>query len=346
MRVESLTGELAAAIFLSSFALCVAIIWLLLRTDIAPRIATDRPNERSLHDAPIPRIGGWGVVPAVIACALFFGWPEWHFAGLGAVLFAVSYIDDRAHLPAAVRFAVHGAVAAVWLAVAPFGLHLAVACAAAVGIVWIVNLFNFMDGADGLAGGMALFAFSAYAIVASSAGATPLAVWSTAVAGASAGFLLFNFNPARVFLGDAGSITVGFFAGALGIWGWAAGAWPFWFPFLVAAPFFLDASVTLLRRALRGERVWHAHREHYYQRLIQSGWTHRRTALTEYTLMAVSAGLAIAMLEWRPAAQYAGLAAAGAVYAVLAVAVDRRWARFRRREVRVGFGAQARDVLP
>jgi UDP-N-acetylmuramyl pentapeptide phosphotransferase/UDP-N-acetylglucosamine-1-phosphate transferase len=349
----------AVAVFLSSFATCTAVIWLLLRTRVAWRIATDRPNERSLHDFPVPRIGGFGVIPATIAVALLFGPRDWLLAAFAAVLFAVSFVDDRAGVPIAVRFVVHAAVAAGWLAFAPFELSLAIACTAGIGIVWITNLFNFMDGADGLAGGMALFAFSAYAIVASGAELVPLSVWSIAVAGGAAGFLLFNFNPARVFLGDAGSITIGFLAAAIGIWGWAANAWPLWFPFLVAAPFFLDASVTLLRRAARGERFWRAHREHYYQRLVQSGWSHRRLAVAEYLLMAASAGLAIAMLNWSHEAQRVGLACAAAVYAVLAVAVDRRWSRFRRSQAAMAATgaaredgsarhgtAQAHDVLP
>ena len=320
----------AASVFLSSFALCAAVIWLLLRTKLAWRIATDQPNERSLHHTPVPRIGGWGVIPAVIAVTLVASPRDWLLPVATAVLFGVSFVDDRAGLPIALRFGVHALVAAAWLALAPFDLPFALACLAVVGIIWITNLFNFMDGADGLAGGMALFAFSAYALVASQAGLAALAIWSTAIAGAAAGFLLFNFHPARVFLGDAGSITVGFLAGAFGIWGWSAGAWPVWFPFLVAAPFFIDASVTLLRRAARGERFWRAHREHYYQRLVQSGWSHRRLAISEYVLMAASAALAITMLNWGAPAQYAGLAAAAAVYGALALAIDARWSRHRR----------------
>jgi UDP-N-acetylmuramyl pentapeptide phosphotransferase/UDP-N-acetylglucosamine-1-phosphate transferase len=95
------------------------------------------------------------------------------------------------------------------------------------------------------------------------------------VAAAAAGFLCFNFHPARIFMGDVGSVPLGFTAGALGLVGWRSGAWPLWFPLLVFAPFILDATVTLLRRALRGEKVWQAHRSHYYQRMVQMGLGHR-----------------------------------------------------------------------
>ncbi|MDB5866692.1 MAG: glycosyl transferase [Betaproteobacteria bacterium] len=317
-----------AAIFFSSVVVCAALIGFLLLTKLAWRIATDVPNNRSLHTTPIPRVGGWGVVPAMVGVSLYFGLSEWIVPTLAVVLFAVSYADDRLGLPIIVRLPVHAAAAAAWLAFGPLGLPFATAALAVFAIVWVTNLFNFMDGADGLAGGMAVFAFGTYAIVAGNAGAAPLALWAASIAGAAAGFLLFNVNPARVFLGDAGSITIGFFAGAFGIWGWAAETWPVWFPFLVSAPFFLDATATILRRMFGGEPFWRAHREHYYQRLIRSGWSHRRTAICEYVLMGASAGLAMLMLDWAPAAQYAGLVGVAAVYVMLAWAVDRRWAVF------------------
>lgn len=322
-----------AGIFVLSFTLTIAIIGLLLWSRLAWRIATDVPNGRSLHHAPVPRVGGWGVVPAVLAAALVFGTFDWVFAAIAVALFVLSYADDRRGLPIFVRLPMHAAAAVVWLAYGPIALPLTIAALAAFAIVWITNLFNFMDGADGLAGGMAVFAFSVYAATAASGDVASLALWSLAFAGASAGFLLFNFNPARVFLGDAGSVTLGFFAGAFGIWGWAVDAWPVWFPFLVSAPFFLDATATILRRMMRGEAFWRAHREHYYQRLIRSGWSHRRTALCEYALMALSSALAVAMLDWSEPLQYAALTAAGVGYFLIAILVDRRWAAFQRESV-------------
>ena len=317
-----------AGVILSGFLVCVAIIALLLRSKLAWRIATDVPNGRSLHQRPIPRIGGWGLVPAAIITSLAFTAPHWYLAAISAAVFAISYFDDRVSLPIYIRLPAHVAAAAAWLALGPVSLPIGIAAMAAFAIAWVTNFFNFMDGADGLAGGMAVIGFSAYAAVASWHGVAPLAVWSLALAAASAGFLLFNFPPARIFLGDAGSVTVGFLAGAFGIWGWAAGAWPVWFPFLVAAPFFLDATATILRRMFSGKKFWQAHREHYYQRLIRSGWSHRRTAFAEYGLMAASAGFAVLMLQWSPHAQYGGLAIAAMIYAAIGWAVDRRWAAF------------------
>lgn len=130
-------------------------------------------------------------------------------------------------------------------------------------------------------------------------------------------------------MGDVGSIPLGFLAGALGVSGWQAGAWPLWFPLLVFAPFVADATLTLFKRLLRRERVWQAHREHYYQRLIRMGFGHRNTALAEYVLMAFCVAAALAARHAPPETQAGVLAAAFLIFAALALWIDARWARYR-----------------
>jgi UDP-N-acetylmuramyl pentapeptide phosphotransferase/UDP-N-acetylglucosamine-1-phosphate transferase len=193
----------------------------------------------------------------------------------------------------------------------------------------MTNLYNFMDGSDGLAGGMTVFGFGTYGIAAALGGDVGLAAFSACVAASAAGFLVFNFPPARIFMGDVGSIPLGFLAGALGALGWESDVWPLWFPFLVFAPFIVDASVTLARRLWRRERVWEAHRDHYYQRLVQMGWGHRRTALAEYALMAAGGSAALAAITAPPAAQAAMLVAATLAYVALVIAVERAWRNHR-----------------
>jgi len=278
----------------SAFILC----WAGLRLLMLPRARQwflDRPNHRSLHVSPIPRIGGVAMIPAaLIAIAVWGGY--WEIVVLAAVLMALSLIDDWRHLRPSVRLLGHlvCAVAVIWMLLPD--LPLAFVFALAIAVAWITNLFNFMDGSDGLAGGMALIGFGAYAVAAG--GTHPmLGAAALAVCGAAGAFLLFNFPPARVFMGDAGSIPLGFLAAALGLVGWRAGLWPLWFPVVVFGPFMVDASVTLARRIVKGERVWEAHRSHYYQRLILSGWTHRRTAFWEYALMLLSAVIAIVSIN-------------------------------------------------
>jgi UDP-GlcNAc:undecaprenyl-phosphate/decaprenyl-phosphate GlcNAc-1-phosphate transferase len=187
------------------------------------------------------------------------------------------------------------------------------------------NLYNFMDGSDGLAGGMTLFGFLAYAAASGLAGSTQFALLNLAVAAAAAGFLLHNFHPARIFLGDAGSVPLGFLAAAFGIIGWLQRDWAWWFPLLVFSPFIVDASVTLARRLLSGARVWEAHRDHYYQRLVQLGLGHRGTALAEYLLMAACGLAALAALTLAPDARRLVLAGAGALYIAVIVLIERAW---------------------
>ncbi|MGH8750160.1 MAG: glycosyl transferase, partial [Burkholderiales bacterium] len=138
-----------------------------------------------------------------------------------------------------------------------------------------------------------------------------------------------NFHPARIFLGDAGSIPLGFLAAALGGMGWLQNDWPAWFPFLVFSPFIMDASVTLVKRALKRKKIWQAHREHYYQRLVQIGWGHRRTAWFEYVLMLAAGASALWGVNQEPVWQSALLAGWCIFYFLLMIIFERFWTNYR-----------------
>lgn len=332
MRSYMLTWPYAAGfIALGSAVLCAAVLGLLLKTGVAWRLATDIPNDRSLHTRPTPRVGGWGVVPVVVAAVVLFAASLVPVALCVCFLAAVSQVDDRRGLPARVRFCAHLLAAVVIVAVYPVPLALWASAVIVVLLVWLANLYNFMDGADGLAGGMAFFGFAGYAVAAlMGAGQTPeLALACSAVAGAAAGFLLFNFHPAKIFLGDAGSISIGFLAGAFGYWGWLRHAWPVWFPAMVFAPFIADASATLAKRLLRGEKFWHAHREHYYQRMVRLGMGHARTALMWYAVMLAGVSLAVLACRWPVAVQWETVAAWAIGLILIGAVIDRRWKCFR-----------------
>ena len=292
--------------------------------------ALDAPNARSLHVHPVPRSGGIAVLLGAATALAFGALPLWLPMALAGALALVSLADDMRGLPGAVRLAAHLGAAGVlvWHLFSPMdlGAMLALVLAAA----WITNLYNFMDGADGLAGGMALIGFGAYALAAALAGHVALATLCLALAGAAAAFLLHNFHPARIFLGDVGSIPAGFLAAALGLVGWRDDVWPLWFPLLVFAPFVADASVTLLKRLARRERVWRAHREHYYQRMVRMGLGHRGTALAGYALMMLCAAAALLGRAESPAVQAAAFGIGVLLLAALAAWVDLRWRRHRR----------------
>ncbi|MFT4436963.1 MraY family glycosyltransferase [Caballeronia sp. 15715] len=322
-------GAASDAFICVLIGVCVsaAILWTLLKTGLAWRLATDIPNDRSLHTRPTPRVGGWGVLPA-LALAIFLYAPDFRLIALGALLLGViSQIDDRRGLPARIRFGAHVVVVAAGIALSVVGIAWWMAVLAAFALVWVVNLYNFMDGSDGLAGGMTVFGFGFYAVAAAVLQPT-LSVPAAAVTGAGFGFLIFNRHPAKIFLGDAGSIPLGFLAGVLGFWGWQHGVWPIWFPALVFAPFVADATATLARRLARGEKVWLAHREHYYQRLVRLTESHVRVAMAYYLLMLGSGCVALLALRVLPTVQWTLFGAWYVVLAVVGWEIDRRWRQF------------------
>ena len=313
------------ALGIVAFAVAFASLRVLLSS--FGRYALDRPNERSLHQHPVPRTGGIAVLVGALV-SLPFSLPAlWLPLALAIGLAAVSFVDDLRGVPTALRLALHLLCAGILVAVELPEVSWAQRALLALALAWITNLFNFMDGSDGLAGGMALIGFSVYALAADAAGHASLVACSVALAGAAAAFLALNFHPARIFLGDVGSIPLGFLAASLGAIGWRDGVWPLWFPLLVFAVFIGDATLTLLKRLARRERVWQAHREHYYQRLVQLGAGHRGTALWAYALMLVCGAAALYGRTETPAVQ--AVAAGVALVAASAVAawIDLRWMR-------------------
>jgi UDP-N-acetylmuramyl pentapeptide phosphotransferase/UDP-N-acetylglucosamine-1-phosphate transferase len=271
----------------------------------------DHPNHRSSHKTPTPRGGGWGVMLTML--------PAWglvaHFTGswtqLAPILFGcvgligVSWFDDRGGLGAGSRFVMQIVAVAFGLLALPreamifqdllplWGDRLA----AAVVWLWFVNLFNFMDGIDGLAGGEALAAGGGLALIAglTGVGGLTLPLYGAALAGSALGFLVWNRHPAKVFMGDVGSVPLGYTLGFLLLTLAAAGHW---LPALLLPAYFLaDATLTLLRRIFRLEKVWRAHKEHFYQKAVQQGYTHAQTSRRVLILNLTLIGLAVLSLQ-------------------------------------------------
>ena len=311
-------------------ALVTFLLIRFLMSNLAARKLQDIPNERSLHLTPVPRIGGVGLIAGVLCgWALMFSSLTWWVVLPLLLLFGVSLLDDMRSLPVKQRLLAHLLAATILVGGSGlFAQHgVVIAVALLLLTVWMTNLYNFMDGSDGLAGGMALFGFGMYGVAAWLTHNTPVAMLNFCIAAAAASFLYSNFHPAKIFMGDSGSIPLGFLAAAMGLLGWQQGCWAAWFPLLVFSPFIVDASVTLLRRSLRGARITEAHREHYYQRLVMLGWGHRNVALAEYVLMLAAGTSALWVLNnpfpWQT------FLAWGAVYACLLLLLDKRWHNFK-----------------
>jgi UDP-N-acetylmuramyl pentapeptide phosphotransferase/UDP-N-acetylglucosamine-1-phosphate transferase len=308
-----------------SFLVSVGLVWAMRR--FAHHMPLDVPNERSLHERPVPRTGGLAILGGILVSAATGFLPSSLSLILALCLALLSFADDVHRLPTSARLAGHllASGVLVWYILTPMDLwKLALLC---LSIAWITNLYNFMDGADGLAGGMSVIGFGAYALASSLASEVAIASLSAALCTASAGFLLYNFHPAKIFLGDVGSIPLGFLAASLGMVGWRNDAWPLWFPVLVFGPFIGDATITLLRRIRRGGRFWTAHREHYYQRMVRMGMGHRGTALFAYGAMIVCAGAALYGRDKTSSVQAVTFLGTSAFLAILAVWVDIRWIR-------------------
>lgn len=233
------------------------------------------------------------------------------------LIFVVSFIDDCIGLPAILRLGVQAVsafiiIGGVGLTLSsipiPGGPNILLGTAAipvsVLVLLWMSNLYNFMDGMDGFAGGMTFFGFGFLAYFGWQAHFPVMFIIATFVMMGALGFLIHNFPPARIFMGDAGSITVGFLAGTLMILGVRDGIFEIWVPIMIFSPFIVDATVTLIRRALQRKKIWEAHREHYYQRLVLVGWSHRRVVLAEYGVMIICGGAAVlyhhSSGNWRP----------------------------------------------
>lgn len=314
----SMVGAPLLAFFLSYFS----IFWLIKRK---ANWVLDQPNARSLHIVPVPRIGGAGLLLGAMIAWLSFSASLPSTVLLGVVLLMViSLIDDIWHAPVWSRLLIH-AIAAAWFAISLLlGAYdwLTVLCVI-IATIWMSNLYNFMDGSDGLAGGMTIIGFGYYGLIAFLAGNHNFAMINFSVAAAAMAFLLHNFHPARVFMGDAGSVPLGFLAAVFGILGWLSQLWTIWVPLLIFSPFIADATVTLTKRLLQGKKIWQAHREHYYQRLVQSGFGHRNTALAAYALMLTAGISAIWINEQDMAVQQWVMLMWGGIYLAAMMFADR-----------------------
>lgn len=262
---------------------CWTMTWCLRRYALS-RSLMDVPNARSSHSVPTPRGGGVAIVFGyllALICAAFLG--NISFAALlafglsGAAIALLGFLDDHGHIAARWRLLGHFAAAfwvLYWLGGFPpislfgqvFDLGIAGYALGALYLVWLLNLYNFMDGIDGIASVEAICVCTGGAMLVACGPAEGTALWlPLALAACVAGFLIWNFPPAKIFMGDAGSGFLGLMLGALSLHAaWVEPAW-LWSWLILLGVFIVDATFTLARRLLRGDKVYEAHRSHAYQ---------------------------------------------------------------------------------
>ena len=293
----------------------------------------DIPNDRSSHEVPTPRGGGVAIVVVVLvglmALSLWSAVPTTGLLALGlggAVVAGIGWLDDHRDVPARWRLLVH-LVAAAWVAALAGGAPALVlpgvnwewgwfgAVVLVLFIGWMLNLYNFMDGIDGIAGVQAVTVAGPAAAMLWWLGASGWAVVAALMAAASLGFLAWNWPPAKIFMGDAGSGFIGFMLAALAVLTWASVGLSIWAWLILLGVFIVDATITLGRRVLRGEKFYEAHRSHAYQRA--SRYYNRHLPVTVavglinlfwLTPLAVTAaflpawGIVLLLMAWAPLA--------------------------------------------
>jgi Fuc2NAc and GlcNAc transferase len=274
----------------------------LVREYSARRGLLDRPNQRSSHTVPTPRLGGVAIAAATLAGWVSLPVPAGALDALvlraaigGGIAALVGLVDDLMTLSPPVKFG--GEVVAVVVPLSlgfpahPTWMHVVLFAVAMVLLLAYVNFFNFMDGSDGLAGGVAVCAALGLAALLADTGAGAEMWMAMAVAAGAAGFLLYNRPPASIFMGDAGSLFLGYALGLIAV-ALAVSGTSTVPPALVLTPFVFDPIFTLARRAKNREVLWRAHRSHLYQRLLKTGATHGQVALLYCAWTVVSCGAA------------------------------------------------------
>lgn len=304
---------------LLAFGISLGLVHLMLASGLG--LTADIPNERSMHDRIVPRGGGLCFVASTLLVAVALRWVvlpsgPWVWYVLPLLAMAVlGWLEDRSGLGILTRFMfqalfavllamfllegddagpIFGSVYIVWFAVIVMGT------------IWVTNLYNFMDGMDGLAAGNAVVVLATLALWFVEVEESGLAVFCLVLAGSVAGFLVVNWHPARVFMGDSGSLALGMVIAALSFGGMFKHDLPVTAFVILMGVFLFDATFTLLRRIIRGEKWWQSHRSHLYQRAAGIGFSQVRIVtiviVLDILLATVATMLVGGLLNWGVAA--------------------------------------------
>ena len=302
-----MTNTQASMLLISTLVLAILLTWCV-RWYALRQGVIDIPNARSSHAIPTPRGGGLGMVLAfgagivylIFSNALPAAYDPFMYALLcsGSALALVGFVDDHGGVPVRVRLLVHisaasllvwatGRLAPVDFGFGPVDLGVFAYPIAVLGIVWILNLTNFMDGIDGLAGGQAVLASGlAAGFIYFSTSNLPAAMPAALLATSALGFLILNFPPAKIFMGDVGSGTLGLFFGGLAVWHSAVLGFEWLYVWLLLlGVFVVDATYTLVRRAMRKQNIGQAHRSHAFQRASRHYGRHLPVTLSSYSII-------------------------------------------------------------
>ena len=288
-----------------SYICCVRVLAIALKSGMIVH-----PGERQSHQHATPTGGGLGIVFSIVATAtcleLILSLPGFWWKNVlpGVLLLTiVGWRDDRLPVSALLRLLIQLAVS-IWLL--GFGWwefsikETVLFTVSVLAMVWLMNVYNFMDGSNGMAGFQGVFAGLVMAVLFQLGGEYSMALVSVVIAAACAGFLPLNFPRAQVFMGDVSSVPLGFIFASLAFYGVQTGSLSLPLSILIMSVFLVDATLTLLSRAFRGERWYTAHAQHIYQRLIARGWSHRRVLVVYQSVNMVLVLPAIVLVKLYP----------------------------------------------
>ncbi len=304
----------------------------------------DAPGQRRLHATPTPRGGGIGIALVMVAAGSWLGetaarptpWPG--IAAAIALFAAIGLFDDFRTSPAWAKLLAQLVAGAILVTASGSVDTLPWLALGALAVAYFVNAWNFMDGSNGMVAVQSLLI--AAAIAAWPAVSSPLRLTALALAGACAGFLPFNLPRARVFLGDVGSYALGASVFTILLLAWKEGSLAAPQALLLASAMLLDASLTLVRRAAAGRKVWRAHREHLYQFAVRRGWSHVGVCLAYATWTTMAIAVACLTMAWRSSIRaWLLLVAVLALGSLVHLGLRRHWlgsGKSRRRQRRHG----------
>jgi UDP-GlcNAc:undecaprenyl-phosphate/decaprenyl-phosphate GlcNAc-1-phosphate transferase len=291
MGMISVVGISLFAILIVSYLVCRVVIMVCFKFDIL-----DRPNERSSHVVPRALMGGIGIIVAwligLVLLGYFFDFDIVRFWQYGTLIFiavligGLGLVDDLTTLSSRVRFPLHILLSfissALVFSLSGEALGLINVVLIVLGTFWIVgliNVYNFMDGIDGIAAGSGAVFAAGFALIGFTMHLTPVFVASIALIPACAGFLGLNFPPAKLFMGDVGATFLGYIFAVLGLLISMNDTLNILYAVVILLPFLADSGFTIFKRLFRGEDIFEAHREHLYQQLVINGWSHLRVSV-------------------------------------------------------------------
>jgi Fuc2NAc and GlcNAc transferase len=305
----------ANVLIIITFFFSTLLSWLLtsrVRQYALKKDLLDIPNARSSHSVPTPRGGGLSIIIVLLLSAVASLFlpnapvPLLVSLVLATVAYAIlGWQDDKHDLPASIRFLFQLLIATIftawlaWYGTPEFTLSIAgiaIILSSVLWIAWMANLYNFMDGIDGISAVETIILGTTTSYWFAMSGAISIAIICIAVAGAALGFLRWNWSPAKIFMGDVGSLALGAFFAIMAMIGSSSLDIPFSAFLILYAVYLADSGVTLLRRMIKRERWWQAHRCHFYQRAVQSGYSHAQVSLAVMVinlLLAVLASLVV-----------------------------------------------------